>query len=76
LDLQVQLLEVDPAEEIFSAHALEEGGMVRGHMPADRGDEFVVIVSPGDEPAFASDDPGHRVLLRKMYALAVDRMLA
>jgi hypothetical protein len=36
------LLELDPAEQVLATYRLEEGGVVRAHVLADRDDDLVV----------------------------------
>src|SRR6185437_13998848 len=55
---------LDPAVEIRAVHRGEQSGMIRGHMPADHLDHFVVGSASGHEPAFAVDRLGHRGPLR------------
>src|SRR5882757_3036610 len=57
------LLHLDPAEQVLLPDRLQEGGMVGFHVRADRVDHLVVGVASSHVPAFASDDPCHRVLL-------------
>ena len=42
--------------------------MVGAHVPADRRDDLVVGATPSNEAAFATNDPGHVVLLEQLYA--------
>src|ERR1700748_2312160 len=48
--------------QVGPADAVQQCWMVGTHVLADLVDDLVVGVAPGDEPAFASDQPGHRYL--------------
>src|ERR1700676_3327957 len=57
------LLRLDPAEEVLPPDGLQEGWVVGAHVSPDRVDHLVIGVTSSHEPTFASDDPGHFVLL-------------
>lgn len=50
--------------------------MVGAHVSADRRNHLVVGTTPSNEATFATDDPGHVVLLEELYACLLGRMLA
>jgi hypothetical protein len=67
---------MDPAQQVLVTDCLQEGGMVSAHMIPDRDDHQFVGVAVSHEPAFAADDPGHVVLLSKVYPDGIATMLA
>ena len=70
------LFDVDPAQQVLVPDCLQEFGMVSAHVLPDRVDHQFVGVAVSHEPAFAADDPGHVVLLSKVYPDGIATMLA
>ena len=55
LDSVQGLFRLDPADQVLPANRFQQGRMVGGHVPPDHPDHLVIVIAPGHETAFASD---------------------